>query len=146
MLFVLSPLRDLAIKQRNIPEAEKVLSSMARKFAEVMKLESCILIFDDTLFKVDEPHFRVCSARPTYPTSDDALVDFAKNQKGVFVTADRELIARLKECDCNTFRPKEWFHLVAKCTEHKAEVNDLDNWANQWIEKITFDMQKNLTL
>jgi len=147
MLFVLAPLRNLAIKQRNISEAERILSTMARKFAQDMKIENCTLIFDDTKLRVDEPHFKVCSARPSYSTSDDALVDFAKINKGIYVTSDRELINRLKECGGTIIKPKSWFQLVAtNSSDVNNQVVDLDNWANQWVEKITSQISDMLTL
>jgi len=147
MLFVLAPLRNLAIKHRNIKEAERILSTMARKFAQDMKIENCTLIFDDTKLRVDEPHFKVCSARPSYSTSDDALVDFAKINKGIFVTSDRELINRLKECGGIIIKPKQWFQLVAtNSSDVNNKVVDLDNWANEWVEKITSQITDMLTL
>jgi len=148
MMFVLAPLRQMAINQRNVPAAELTLQSMAKKFTEVMNLEYCLLIFDDTKLSLKEVHFEVNSARPNYKTSDDALVQIAQQvRKGVYVTSDRELASRLLEVGVTVMRPTSWFEFVAKIMDgNEAPSQTLDDWATKWVNSISQDMESKLSI
>jgi len=148
MLYVLSPIRSLVLKGK-AKEAEAVLEALARKFADAMNLEHCTLVFDDTNKNVQEDRFVVCSARPSFATSDDALVDWCKgiDKPSLFITSDRELLKRLKECGThvNIGKPKEWFRFVARVLSDK-EVEDLDAWMAQWInDEMKMDIVASIT-
>jgi len=132
MMYVLAPLRQLAI-HRNVRKAELGLESMAKKFAELIDLEYCHLMFDDTDRSVKEPNFVVNSARPKHKTSDDALVEIAQEvKKGIYVTSDRGLITRLEACGVQIMGPKTWFRIVAEIVDGKGSQN-LDDWAAKWV-------------
>jgi len=138
MLYVLSPIRSLVLKGKSA-DAEAALEALARKFAEALKLE-CTLIFDDTKRSVKEEHFVVCGARPSFSTSDDALVEWSKgiDKPSLFVTSDRELLFRLKMVGEHVLlcKPKEWFRYVARVlSDTNKEVEDLDAWMAEWINK-----------
>jgi len=139
MLYVLSPIRSLVLK-RNNRAAEEALEALAKKFCSALKLEHCTLIFDDTKRVLKEEKFEVCSARPSFVTSDDALVDWAKRNKdrpAVYVTSDRELLHRLKECGNHVFlcKPKEWFFYVAQVLSGSdKKVENLDAWMTEWMK------------
>jgi hypothetical protein len=118
MLFVLHSLRNLIVKQHNMKMAEGVLESIARKCSDVLQLKECTLMFDDTNRVVQEEKFSVCSARPTYPSTDDAFVAFAAklSEPAIFVTSDRELIQRLQDAGkekATICKPKSWFQFLA---------------------------------
>lgn len=140
MLYVLGPIRGLALK-RNTRGAELALEAIARAFTEKMQLEKCTLIFDDTSRKVDETNFEVYSARPTFVTSDDSLVESAKKEKGVFVTSDRELIQRLEQQGGIIVSPKTWFRFVARMLSGHV-VENLDEWATQWVDDISMGVKQ----
>lgn len=138
MLFVVAAVRSLVLK-RKTAAAESVLEAFARKFASAMGVKHCTLIFDDTKKSVVETGFTVCSARPSYPTSDDALVEYAQTNTGtasVFVSSDRGLMARLRECGDHVIlvKPKDWFHYAASVLSDTKGVVDLDKWMLEWIK------------
>jgi len=136
MLFVLGPIRSLALKKKNFQKAEGILERIAHEFTKRTQLEMCTLIFDDTNTNFQRDHFKVLSARPQFITSDDALVQMAKEiKKGIFVTSDRELIQRLEECGVTICKPKQWFQMVAKILHPEGLVNNsLDEWVKCWME------------
>jgi hypothetical protein len=119
MLYVLAPLRNLSIRKKSVGSAELALEKMTREFLTVAtNVQHCQLLFDNTNRNIEEPRLEVYSARPTFKTSDDALVDLAKKLgsggANIFVTSDRELIQRLTQCGVLICKPKDWFRTVAK--------------------------------
>ena len=123
------------------------LEAMARAFTSAMQLKKCSLLFDDTKRKVEEANFEVYSSRPTFVTSDDALVECAKQgSKAVFVTSDRELIERLTEQGGTICSPKTWFGFAARVLSGDA-VENLDVWAEQFIvdeSQLSMDVESKL--
>jgi len=194
MLFVLAPIRKIVLQGRGYQAACSILTEMARQFADKMKLEKCTVVFDTgnhTNVQISDPSsstmtspgpsFEVIIARPSFPTSDDALVAYAtaratsasedrlnnnnansnvggvvesKVPCGLFVTSDRELIHRLKECSATVCRPKEWFQFAARVLTQgipdlEGLVNspndrlNLDAWAQRWIDSHYAEMEAN---
>ena len=90
MLFVLNAFRNLVIQKHSVKEAEIVLETIARECSKVLQLKECNLMFDDTNRTVQEENFTVSSARPSFPTTDDAFVNIAKKLTvpAIFVTSD----------------------------------------------------------
>jgi len=129
MLYCIKPIRDLAVK-RQMRQAEGFLQRITRDFAEIMNLENCTLMFDNSTILVNESRFSVVSARPHFQTSDDALVELAKKTKGLFVTSDRELIQRLRSEGAFIWGPGMWFRFVASILSG-GPVNDVDTWYYQ---------------
>jgi len=138
MLFVCSSLRSLVLK-RQIRKAEQILVSLARKFAIMLNLAKCVVIFDDTDKHEESESFVVCSARPSRSTSDDALVEWATSSQralspaGIFVTSDRELCVRLSEVGAVLVRPKEWFNYALGILTGQR-VDDLDACMTAWLD------------
>jgi len=139
MLFVVAPIRSLVLKRKG-KVAEAALEALARKFASALNLEHCTLIFDDTRrTSSQDKSFTVCSARPAYRTSDDALVQIAQQTEvpSLYVTSDRELLQRLEATGNHVVlcKPKEWFLFVAKTLNGSdIGVEHLDEWVAQWMK------------
>jgi len=139
MLFVVAPIRSLVLKRKG-KDAEAALEALARKFAAALNLEHCTLIFDDTRrTSSQDKSFTVCSARPAYRTSDDALVQMAQQTEvpSLYVTSDRELLQRLEASGNHVVlcKPKEWFLFVAKTLSgSNIGVEHLDEWVAQWMK------------
>jgi hypothetical protein len=155
MLYVVSSIRALVLKRKN-RAAEAALEQLARSFSSALNLKHCTLIFDDTKRLVTEEAFSVCSARPAFSTSDDALVEMAKanTEPAVFVTSDRELLNRLEASGKHVLlcKPKEWFLFVARTLGGASSgVDALDDWVANWMkenscEEIVQEMQTKLNL
>jgi len=155
MLYVVSSIRALVLK-RNTRAAEGALEALARSFSSALNLKHCTLIFDDTKRLATEESFSVCSARPSFATSDDALVEMAKanTEPAVFVTSDRELLNRLEASGKHVLlcKPKEWFFFVARTLSGAScGVDALDEWVANWMkenscQEIVEDMQTKLNL
>jgi len=135
MLFVLSCLRNLILKNHNLKSAELVLESIAKKFSELLQLKECVLMFDETNRIFKESEFSVASARPLFKSTDDAFVDIASklSETAVFVTSDRELIQRIFNAgkDKVTFcKPKMWFQFLARLLGgfDVNSLNNVDSW------------------
>mmetsp|Transcript_27651 Transcript_27651/g.38985 ORF Transcript_27651/g.38985 Transcript_27651/m.38985 type:complete len:137 (+) Transcript_27651:2-412(+) len=116
--------------------AESIIQDLAQEFAKAMGLRHCTLIYDSTKKNVKTSSFVVCSARPHFATSDDALVSWASQPagRGLYVTSDRGLIERLSAVGSIVCKPKHWFKFVAN-TLCGTQVDDLDGWMQAWIEK-----------
>lgn len=155
MLFVLAPIRSLVLK-RNAKAAEAALEALARRLASALNLEHCTLIFDDTRRTTADDGFTVCSARPAFRTSDDALVQMAQETEipSVYVTSDRELLQRLEAAGNHVVlcKPKEWFLFAARTLSRAdVRVDQLDEWMTEWMKKnveddMVQDIQKKLNL
>jgi len=136
MMFVLSSLRTLILKKRNVKSAEAALEKIAFKFCEIMNVTGN-LMFDDTNRLNAYPKLVVTSARPNQPSTDDAFVLIAEKLTAptVFITSDRELMRRLKAAGKeNTIicKPKAWFQFVAN-TLTGEDVKEMDSWYTTWI-------------
>jgi len=155
MLYVVSSIRALVLKRKN-RAAEAALEDLARRFSSLLNLKHCTLIFDDTKRIVTEEAFSVSSARPSFATSDDALVEMAKanTEPAVFVTSDRELLNRLEASGKHVLlcKPKEWFLFVARTLGGASSgVDSLDEWVANWMkenscQEIVEEMQTKLNL
>eukprot|EP01115_Flamella_aegyptia_P013059 TRINITY_DN67659_c0_g1_i7.p1 TRINITY_DN67659_c0_g1~~TRINITY_DN67659_c0_g1_i7.p1 ORF type:complete len:333 (-),score=151.64 TRINITY_DN67659_c0_g1_i7:55-1053(-) len=152
MLFVLGALRNRVIR-RNVKEAEQLFEMMAKTWQQsTPQLNKCVLIFDDTKTFREDEHFKVCSARPTFPTSDHALIQWAEDTPvteranvAVF-TSDRALTEQLEKIGVQVFKSKMWFNVAAnalKLDENSNEVPSLDAWADMWLAKQLEEMNVN---
>jgi len=140
MLFVCSALRALVLK-RKMRLAEQLLVLFAKQFAAKVNAAKCALIYDETPINEVSESFVVCSARPKYQTSDDALVEWAKANSqanaavGIFVSSDRELLSRLTSLGATVVKPKDWFKFAAEKISG-SPVQDLDLFMNKWVESV----------
>jgi len=137
MLFVMAALRSLVLKKKNLRSAEKLLAALAKKFTQLMKLNKCNLVYDDTNLAISEEHFSVSSARPAFSTTDDAFVDCAvkSTAPAMYVTSDRGLIKRLTESNTQSVivKPKVFFYYVARVLSGKEDIESLDEWFEKWV-------------
>jgi hypothetical protein len=122
MLFVPKSLRELTLTG-NRGDSEQLLSDMAREFSTRQQLAFVNVMYDSTVNTLSSDTFVVSSARPTKQTTDDALVEIAKQGVSdldctLFVTSDRELRFRLKQAGAKVIKPKQWF----KCAFDKINV------------------------
>jgi hypothetical protein len=143
MLFVVGALRHKAIhKSGSSASADKLLEMIAHEWIKTTSLKQVILIFDHTGHGHDAERFRVCSARPHFQTSDDALVYWNEHitpeeaKEVVVFTSDRELNERLQKCGVQVFKSKAWYEVAAKVLGRK-EGESLDDWADRWIAEKT---------
>jgi rRNA-processing protein FCF1 len=127
MLFVESSIRSLTLHRKR-KEAEHIISDIALKYAVKCQAFDTTLVYDNSSWSlenkigsVDQIHhsFNVLSAGPKYDSSDDALVDWAKNlgeavaKNSLFVTSDRELQRRLQSAGVSDImKPGRWFKMV----------------------------------
>jgi len=137
MMFVLSSLRTLILKRKNMKSAEAALEKIALKFCEVMNFTG-ELMFDETNRLSSFSNLSTTSARPAHPSTDDAFVAFAQKLTNatVFVTSDRELMRRLKEAGKEKViicKPKSWFQFVANTLNGGEEVKELDSFYSAWV-------------
>jgi len=142
MLFVTSPLRSLVLSQ-SVAKAEECLSFIARSFSQVMSIK-CTVIFDSTSLEIREENFSVCSAKPAFGCSDDALVSWQEKSLpsssggcNLYVTSDVALGERLRTAGGVVYKPKEWFLLVAEIlggNVHSSE--ELDSWVAEFIKPV----------
>jgi hypothetical protein len=138
MLFVTSAIRNTCLRTK-LRNGEHLLESMARDWTlATPQLNRCTLIFDDTTTRVSEDRFEVISARPNYPTSDHALIEWANKataeEKEVICifTSDRALGEALTTAGVTVFKSKKWFQLASNALPMK-DAENVDSWAEKWI-------------
>jgi hypothetical protein len=121
MLMIDSVLRGLFLKKKKKEAAERV-AELSIMFSKLMKV-NCVLVFDITqnCFETESEGVRisVCSARPNFESSDDALVEWAGGlsadnlAKTLFVTSDRALLTRLiRKGAVHLMKSKAWWTIM----------------------------------
>ena len=138
MLFVTSAIRNTCLRSK-LRNGEKLLEAMARAWTNQSdQIAKCTLIFDDTTTHLSEHRFEVLSARPKYPTSDHALIEWATNansddKSGICVfTSDRALTESLKNAGVSVFKSKKWYQLALTALPIEG-AEQVDDWAEKWI-------------
>jgi hypothetical protein len=127
MLFIDSAIRSLCLKKKMKVACERI-ADLSYLYTSNLKLNTT-LIFDieKNVYEkeLDGVKFKVCSARPNYETSDDALVLWAGGlsaselANSLFVTSDRALLTRLIEKGAtNIMKSGTWWKLM------KASLGD----------------------
>jgi len=142
MLYLTSSLRNATLRGNKV-KAEHALEEATNAFVVGMAgtISHGILIFDHTsthsvrtypdLNGVD---LIICSARPDFPTSDDALIQWCKDDSNigidsVFVTSDRALAIQLKELGGIIVKPRQFLVLAQAISGDKQEFE-------AWIEHL----------
>jgi rRNA-processing protein FCF1 len=166
MLYVAAPLRQKAIRRREMGSANLILSSVAYEFSKLLPAVHTTMVFDSVRSTVSQSYggdnFQILSARPAFATSDDALVHWAKQNAenhvlSMVVTADRGLQKRLSECSgVIIVRPKVWMAFAAFMLDNKGQQPtaggetpdkiNLDQWMSQWIQKMDPQMDEEASL
>ena len=105
MLYAENMIRKIQLQSQK--NAEKIIILLAERFGVKASLKNLTLIYDSTknIFtkNVEGLELKVCSARPDFNTSDDALVVWSEGKSALdfnstlFVTSDRGLKIRLRE-------------------------------------------------
>jgi rRNA-processing protein FCF1 len=120
MLFVVPAIRNIVIRGGSHRQtAETRLASLAQHFASASSpkgLEATTLVYDNTPLEYSQEMITVRSARPSFATSDDALVQWSAehgNPKELLVvTSDKGLQERLFERGVPVMKPGKWFKVV----------------------------------
>lgn len=121
MLFLDSTIRALCLG-KEMKRACEILAELFYIYTSHKRFNA-ILIFDNgkVVFEKesDGVTFKVCTARPKYETSDDALVDWAGGlsasdlASSLFVTSDRGLLTRLIEKGATqVMKSGNWWKIV----------------------------------
>jgi len=132
LMFLTNGLRKLTL-QKKFREIENVLASITEHFSENTKI-TAILIFDGTPTNSQKTlpngsSLTVTSARPEFPTTDQALIHWAKNNpsevaSSVVVTSDRALSGELKVAGLASVKPAEWLKFVASGEDYKMWIEE----------------------
>jgi rRNA-processing protein FCF1 len=164
MLYVAAPVREKAIRRRDMDSANLILSSVAYEYSKLLPAVKTTMVFDSVRNSVCQSYvgdnFQILSARPAFASSDDALVHWAKQNAeakvlSMVVTADRGLQKRLSECSGVVIvRPKVWMTFAASMLNNKGqppaaavdgpEKIHLDKWMAEWIQKMENMDEENL--
>ncbi|CAF1501804.1 unnamed protein product, partial [Didymodactylos carnosus] len=121
MMFVIDSLRRLCLN-RHGKKTEQIIGQIASAWNEKLQIPHVNLIYDSTKQVETIGTVNIQSAQPKYKTTDDMLVDLAKQNHGknehtIVVTADRALAAQLKNEGCQLVKPYHWFaHCVMLLT------------------------------
>jgi predicted RNA-binding protein with PIN domain len=132
LMFLTNGLRKLTL-QKKFREIENVLASITEHFSENTKI-TAILIFDGTPSNSQKTlpngsSLTVTSARPEFPTTDQALIHWAKNNpsevaSSVVVTSDRALSGELSVAGLASVKPAEWLKFVASGDDYKMWIEE----------------------
>jgi len=122
LMFLSNGIRKLTLQKR-FRETEKVIASVAESFAECIKI-TAIVMFDGTPthFTKNYPNgsaVTVTSAKPGFPTTDQALIFWGKSNpndvgNSLVVTSDRALTDELKRTGMSVCKPSSWLKFVVK--------------------------------
>eukprot|EP00026_Physarum_polycephalum_P014566 Phypoly_transcript_15095.p1 GENE.Phypoly_transcript_15095~~Phypoly_transcript_15095.p1 ORF type:complete len:294 (+),score=64.81 Phypoly_transcript_15095:94-882(+) len=151
MMFVANCLRNMTL-HKNKKKVEQLLARLAVQFLGASSaISKTILVFDDTRAKSEltlraaaqgaqetaaTQEFELCSARPRYATSDDAIVEWVANVRDtpgvkICVTSDRGLMERVENEGGRVMKPKRWM-LIAASRIAGREITHLDGWMEEW--------------
>ena len=115
MMFVVDSLRRLCLNRAG-KKTERAIGEIASAWNEKMHIPNVDLVFDLTNQLESIGTVKVSSAQPKYKTTDDMLVEIArqpsnqqKNKRTIVVTSDRALAALLLREGCILVKPKSWF-------------------------------------
>jgi len=122
LMFLSSGLRKLTLQKR-FRETERAITAIVESFAKAIKI-TAILMFDGTSTDMTKnfPNgsvVKVTSAKPAFPTTDQALVSWGKSNPSsvgntLVVTSDRALTGELKTIGMSICKPSSWFKFVMK--------------------------------
>jgi len=143
LVWIHSHLRKLVLAKK-FTVVESIFTELVKQFAQKTNLKCATLIFDvsktETVQQLGDCTVVVCSARPSFNTSDDALVAWAQKepqiaQAAAYITSDRELHGRLVEAKAKyVIRPKSWFNFVAPLIGFPQK--ELSDWLEEFITAI----------
>ncbi|KAG2382476.1 hypothetical protein C9374_005056 [Naegleria lovaniensis] len=152
MLYITYVLRTLVLFQKDKASAEKLLIYIARLFKshmEVMLNHQFILFnvcFDSTgnTMSADNETFVVSSASDNgFLIADDMLVDIANrhhiagtSDSCLFVTSDRGLRKKLKECKTKCVGSGQWLKFCYYHLCGETATTDMNSWMSQLLNEM----------
>jgi len=152
MFYLTNKLREFTL-HGNTKTTEKILTSVARFFSELVRLNTEVIFDAASSISAEEnagiipldngSTFLVSSARPTFPTSDAKLVAWARANpdlvpRTLVVTSDRALAGELHGLGVSVVRPGTWLSFVAKTVSGSTGPDvDWKAWLDAWIDKVT---------
>jgi len=150
MFYLTDKLRKFTMRGKK-RITEQVLSSVARFFAELFRLNveivydaACSIPYGSDaapLVHLDNGStFTISSARPSYLTSDAKFVAWARAHPAeapttLVITSDRALTVELQSLGVSVSKPGMWLTCVAQTVGVPTE-NDWKGWLNAWIDKV----------
>jgi len=154
MFYLTDKLRHFTLRGKT-RITERVLSSVARLFAELVRL-NVEIVFDAAcsipensestdstpLVHLDNgSSFVISSARPSFSTSDAKFLAWARAHpqdapKTLVITSDRALSAELQTLGVSVAKPGMWLTCVAQTAAGNPSENDWRAWLNAWIDKV----------
>jgi len=141
-IYVVHSIRSMALG-RAMSRAESALQLISQGWYKSIPEKKVTLIFDDTNKNLTDGSFRVCSAKPFFQTSDDALVHWAsqltpeKAKKTLVFTSDRELTNRLQSYGVQVLKSKCFFKIASIKLGQKDEEG-LDAWSARYLVEKKF--------
>jgi len=137
LMFLTNGIRKLTL-QKKFRETEQVITSIAESFAECIKI-TAVVMFDGTPTQKTKNYpngseVTVTSARPAFPTTDQALICWGKSNpncvgNSIVVTSDRALTGELKTFGMSICKPSSWLKFVVHMLSMDQTVDYRD-----WID------------
>lgn len=141
MMFLTSGLRNLTLQKR-FNQTEQALATIVETFSAHVTITS-VLLFDGTKTNSSKTlpngsSITVTSARPQFPTTDQALIHWAKNnpndvKNSLVVTSDRALSGELKLYGMELVKPSEWLNFVVRLVLGNLESLSYEKWIDEKI-------------
>jgi len=137
-VYVVQSIRSMVLG-RAMSRAESALQLIAQEWHKFIPEKKVTLVFDDTNKNISTDSFHVCSAKPFFSTSDDALVSWASKlspeqaAKTLVFTSDRELTNRLESHGVQVLKSKCFFKIAALKLGQQP-VEGLDAWSARWLD------------
>jgi len=142
LMFMSGGLRKLTLQHKK-RETEQTITGIVDSFAEVIKI-TAILMFDGTPtnFTKNYPNgsvLTVTSAKPEFPTTDQALISWGKSNTNcvgntIVVTSDRALTGELISMGISMCKPSSWLKFVMRLFTTDENL-DFRNWIDGRIGK-----------
>ncbi|CAF2397742.1 unnamed protein product [Rotaria sp. Silwood2] len=150
MMFVVDSLRRLCLNRAG-KKTERALGEIASAWNEQMHIPYVELIFDSTHQLDQIGTVKVSSAQPKYRTTDDMLVEIArqsdhreKNKRTIIVTSDRALATLLQREGCLLIKPYNWFaHCVMTLTPDLINYEELTGMMTKQSTSTTVKIRYN---
>jgi len=136
-IYVVQSIRSMVLG-KSMSRAETALQLISQEWHKSISQKKVTLIFDDTNKNLSDGSFRVCSAKPFFQTSDDALVHWAtqltpeKAKKTLVFTSDRELTTRLQSYGVQVLKSKCFFK-IASIKLGQKDGEGLDAWSARYL-------------
>jgi len=135
LMFMSSGLRKMTLQHRK-RETEQTITGIAESFAEVIKI-TAIVMFDGTPTNFTKNYANgsvviVTSAKPEFPTTDQALISWGKSNANcvgntIVVTSDRALTGELISIGMSICKPSSWLKYVMRMFTMDENL-DFRNW------------------